>query len=113
MEGPATEAAAEPLGAPSFDSSIEARQLWPYLSADAGYFYGSTMRNGRELGQWIVGHLFGRQMHENAGLRVQVPADMLDGVFGVLGHAGVLALRYSLMQGERGDLVTIDVWTQA
>lgn len=98
------------------DTSSEARLSWPYLSA--GYFATLTCRNGRELGQWIVGHLFGRQMHDETGLRVQVPADMLDGVFGVLGHAGVLALRYS-MTNERltpdepaRELVTIDVWTQ-
>lgn len=98
-----------PVGA--FDTSSAARWQWPYLSWS--YLRPQAYRNGRELGQWITGHLFGRTMHEHTGLRIQVDDELLDGVFGVLGRAGIVALPHSTTTEDGRTLVTIDVWTQS
>lgn len=88
------------------DVTYEARMLWPYLT---GWHAGQGVAaNGRELGCWIAGHLGGRRMHGEPGLRVEVPLPCVAGVCAVLLEFGLIVQRYS--SSDRGDAVTLDVW---
>lgn len=100
------------------DTTREARDTWPQY--DALYFDGQGFRNGRELGQWIAGYLHSHWMTLGdpgvtpKGLRVGIREGLLDGVFGVLGRAGVVALRteFNGPSASDDDVVQLDVWIQ-
>ncbi len=86
------------------DTSYEARMQWPYLARE---YVGNRVSNGRELGQWLAGHFFGRQMHGEYGLRVEVPIDYAAGVAAVLLDHGLVVQRYSFGESTQ----TLDVWS--
>lgn len=107
-EHPAT--VEEPQHLPPTDVTFEARMLWPYL---AGWHTGGGVpQNGRELGCWIAGHAYGRFMHGEPGLRVQLPARHLAGACAVLLDFGLIVQRHSQADGSTSDepLITLDVW---
>lgn len=85
------------------DASYEGRMQWPYLSES---YVGSRAQNARELGQWLAGHFFGRQMHGEHGMRVEVPTPMLAGVSAVLIDFGLIVQRFTFSE----TTTTIDVW---
>lgn len=91
----------EPTG--PTDTSFEGRMQWPYLSQD---FVGTRASNGRELGCWLAGHFFGRQMHGEPGLRVEVPEAFAAGVASVLLDHGLIVQRFSFSK----NTTTLDVW---
>lgn len=86
------------------------RDLWPYLASQS-----PGLRNGRETGAWICGHLFGRQMHGERGLRCEVLQDHLDGAITALVAGGVTVQKcYDRAQHPDVDegpaRSVIDVW---
>lgn len=93
------------MGAAPVD--YEARMKWPYL---AGFHAGGGVtKNGRELGCWIAGHLYGRVMHGEPGLRIQMRTEDLAGASAVLLDFGLTIQRWS--RDDPAGQVTIDVWS--
>lgn len=84
------------------------RDMWPYLSDP----HCSGIRNGRESGMFLIGHLFGRGMHGERGLRVVLPADHVDGAVTALVTAGVTVQHNYVMaeEPERGTRACLDIW---
>lgn len=96
-------AALDDHGFPPTDVTFEGRMQWPFLSAD---YVGNRVSNGRELGQWLAGHFFGRQMHGEPGLRVEVPEAYAAGVAHVLLDHGLIVQRFTFNK----NTTTLDVW---
>lgn len=91
--------------------SLSDRSKWPYLANPQA----PGLRNGRETGAWICGHLFGRQMHGERGLRCVVLQEHLDGAITALVAAGCTVQKcHDIAQHPEVDegpsRSVIDVW---
>ena len=85
------------------DTTPGARWEWSYLDVP-----WAQARNGRELGSFLLGHLFGRGMHGETGLRVRIPEDKLAGVASVMLANGVTSASHTFGDGS----VVIDIWCE-
>lgn len=85
------------------------REAWPYIT-----HMQIGLRNGREAGAWICGHLFGRAMHGERGLRVCLLTDYVDGAVVALVAAGVTVQHHSTQDAnftpDEKARAVIDVW---
>lgn len=93
-----------PTTVPTGDPPVtEDRWQWPYIDQPW------QAKNGRELGAWLIGHLWGRQMHNEPGLRVRVPSEFLAGVAAICVENGVAIQKHS--SPALGGSITVDLWT--
>lgn len=83
------------------------RDMFPFITNTM-----TGVRNGREAGAWICGHLFGRAMHQERGLRVSLLADHVDGAIVALVAAGCTVQRWhtEAPEEDRRAREIIDVW---
>lgn len=93
----------EPQEYTPVDTSYEAREQWPH------HYLTEDQLNGRELGQFIAGFLWGEAMSGKRAWKITVPDDKLAAVVAALVDRGNTVSR-EWGEATPRDATTILVW---